>query len=134
MVRPFALCFVTYYPDKDLFIRIKRALEEGYIIYIWDNTPSDEKTYLNFKENNLFIYGNGINTGVGFALNKLLNLVHSDGFNLALYFDQDTLFSVDSLKWIYKWLNYHGMHIDETAVMLLMMGLRLVVQYWQRYH
>ena len=96
MVKTFALCFVTYYPDKDLFTRIKCALEEGYIIYIWDNTPSDEKPFHNFKENNLFIYGNGINTGVGFALNKLLNQVHSDGFNLALYFDQDTLFSIDS--------------------------------------
>ena len=117
MVKPFALCFVTYYPDKDLFTRIKCALEEGYIIHIWDNTPSDEKPFHNFKENNLFIYGNGINTGVGFALNKLHNHVHGDGFNLALYFDQDTLFSIDSLKWINKWLNYNGMNIDETAVL-----------------
>ena len=117
MVKSFALCLVTYYPNKDLVTRIKSALLGGYTVYIWDNTPSGNNHFHNFKENCLFIYGNGTNTGVGFALNKLLNHVHSDGFNLALYFDQDTLFSIGSLKWINKWLNYNQRNIDETAVL-----------------
>ena len=116
MVSPIALCFVTYYPHKDLLTRIKGALRDGYTVYIWDNTTNGDKIFHNIKEDNLFIHGNGINKGVGFALNKLLFQVHSEFFNLALYFDQDTLFSMESLKWIKNWLNHNELNSNETAV------------------
>jgi rhamnosyltransferase len=117
MVRPFALCFVTYYPHRDLLTRIKGALKDGYTVYIWDNTPSGDKLFHNIKEDNLFIHGNGINKGVGFALNKLLTHVHNELFSLALYFDQDTLFSTAGLSWIMNWLNHNELNIKETAVL-----------------
>lgn len=117
MYNTFALCIVTYYPNEDIYTRIKDYLEFGNTIYVWDNTPNGDTIFHNHKENNLVILGTGINVGIGFALNKLLNQIHSDGFRLALYFDQDTLFTVKSLQWIQNWSSHNEATIKDTAVL-----------------
>lgn len=99
-----AICLVSYYPDKDLLERIEFTLQDGYSVFVYDNTPSDTSFFSALSMPNFTLLANGKNEGMGVALNVLLKFVKELGFSRALYFDQDTVFTLGSLRWIDEYL------------------------------
>ena len=95
---------VTYYPNIETIDRIEMLYENGFDFLIFDNTPGESFWPINLVQN---VIRFGENQGLGIALKCLGQTSFSRGFSHLLYFDQDIVFSFDSLNWIYKWYTHN---------------------------
>ena len=101
---PFCICIVTHYPSPLCLERIHQ-LALAWPLYVFDNTP-EPATEL--KENpSVYFFHEGANKGLGHAMHVLLKAVHEQGWDWAVYFDQDTQFEGQSLLWMIDWMNQH---------------------------
>lgn len=107
MNHPFALCVVTYYPEEHLKKRLMMAVEQGYAVYVYDNTPGGCGWCESEGLTSVYWLGNGENLGMGIGLNQLMATVFEEGFNGAFYVDQDTDFTDRTLSWIDHFLEIH---------------------------
>jgi hypothetical protein len=99
-----AISFVTYYPDRGVLDRIGFALELGFSVFVFDNTPGGSEVFKNAEQENLFLMGSGKNVGLGMALHKMMQAIAEKGFWSVFYFDQDTLFTKATMEWLKQWL------------------------------
>ncbi|HOI32665.1 MAG TPA: hypothetical protein PLC47_07860 [Bacteroidales bacterium] len=96
---------MTYHPDQGFFERLQSVLDAGYEVIVYDNTEVPDAGFENnagYRNLKLFQYGQ--NAGLGKALKVLMMAAKEKSFEFALYFDQDTLFSLQSLRYITAWL------------------------------
>ena len=99
-----AIGIVTHFPNQDTLDRISMCKAQGLPLYLYDNTPNDSikkqavVTDLNSK---------GQNNGIGVALYTLTQKAYEDGWEYFLYFDQDVIFSHDTISWIEQWLTHY---------------------------
>ncbi len=107
MNHAFALCVVTYRPEEHLKDRLLMAIEQGYSVYVFDNTPGGCNWMHLAGLKSAKWLGNGENVGLGKGLNQLLLTVQGDGFRGAFYVDQDTDFKENTLSWIDHFLDMH---------------------------
>lgn len=103
----FVITMVTYFPDDQLMERVEAFLKKGYTFWIFDNTPNGSANLAPIRhyENCVFLNLPQGNVGLGPALNMLFKKVYAAGYSHLMYFDQDTLFGLDSIHWILQW--YH---------------------------
>jgi rhamnosyltransferase len=94
----FPLGFVLYKPSLDSINRITEYANMGIIIFIYDN--SETSNYQLIKQKNIYYFTNKKNEGISFALDFLSKKILEYNFNYFLFFDQDTIFSFDTLKYI----------------------------------
>jgi rhamnosyltransferase len=94
------------------------VLDAGYEAIVYDNTDEPVAGFENLVEyNNLKLFQNGQNAGLGKALNLLMRYAQEKAFAFALYFDQDTLFSLQSLRYIAMWLDeFYGQYDGFAAI------------------
>lgn len=107
MNHAFALCVVTYYPEEHLRDRLLMAVEQGFDVYVYDNTPGGCGWSERKGLTSVCWLGNGQNVGMGMGLNQLMSTVFDAGFNGAFYVDQDTDFTESTLSWIDHFLERH---------------------------
>ena len=114
----FPVCFVTYYPDQGFFERLQLVLDAGYKVIVYDNTDEPVLGFDKFvKENTLELFRDGHNAGLGEALKFLMGNAKQYDFTAALYFDQDTRFSLRSLRYISSWMDkFFDQHQDFAAI------------------
>lgn len=92
-----AVAFVLYHPPLEIVSRIELLRRAGLRTYLWlnSNLPAEIETsdcvLLNTSENNV---------GLGKAFVALLERAKTDGYQQLLYFDQDTVFTGESLGFI----------------------------------
>lgn len=100
---------VTYHPSKQTCDRIKMLANENIPFLVYDNTPGE-----NIWADDLlpFIVRNGINEGLGVALNSLGRAAQQANYTHMLYFDEDIIFDSHSLNWIKEWFKYHQPDIN----------------------
>jgi len=97
----FSIGFVVFYPNNSLLDRIFSAIELGYKIYIFDNSPSntmikefcDGSTSCSYQTS-------GKNVGLGIGISSICKRAFNDKFTGLLFFDQDTIFSKATLNFI----------------------------------
>jgi len=102
-LRTIAIGFITYHPPAALLERITLAVEAGFKVYLFDNSPEDArfKGLLGDLPLGSIEYScHGRNVGLGQALAKLCQQAYEDKFEAMLYFDQDTGFSGVTLDYI----------------------------------
>ena len=99
-----AIFFVTYYPDRGVLERIGLALESGFSVFVFDNTPGGAEVFKNYVQENLLLMGSGENVGLGMALHRMMQDIAEKGFSSVFYFDQDTLFTKATMDWLKQWL------------------------------
>lgn len=104
MITTPAISFVTYYPDRGVLDRIDFALESGFSVFVFDNTPGGSEVFKNEGQENFFLMGSGENVGLGMALHRMMQAIAENGFSSVFYFDQDTLFTMATMEWLKQWL------------------------------
>lgn len=101
--RKIAIGVVTYGKCESLFPRLKKAVEAGFDIYIFDNSPDVKETrmfcYDSLKESAKYITC-GKNIGLGYGISALCAQAYYDSFKAMLFFDQDTIFNNSTLDYI----------------------------------
>lgn len=103
MHRKIAIGVITYKADKATLERLLLALNSGFSVYLYDNSPED-KRIRSFAERNIDVqyYTCGKNAGLGYGLSTLCAQAYADNVSALLFFDQDTIFSVETLEFIEK--------------------------------
>jgi rhamnosyltransferase len=94
-----AIGIVLYCPDEGVIKKINIINELGLEVFIFDNSPINK---LSFDSVKVHYLGNDKNPGLGVGLKKITSIAHDKGFDSMLYFDQDTLFSEETIKFVLK--------------------------------
>jgi rhamnosyltransferase len=104
-----ALGIITYKPGQNLIARLGATLQAGYSIYLFDNSPEDDSARKLAGENaTKIVYMTcGKNAGLGFALASICARAYYDGCQVLLFFDQDTVFTSDTLDFIRGFYEQH---------------------------
>ena len=92
---------VTYHPDESLVKRIDQMIDLGFRVYVFDNSPADEKYTKAIKnDTNICYLTAGKNVGIGYSLATLCATAHAHGYQRLLFLDQDTGISARTLEFI----------------------------------
>ncbi|MDE3236492.1 MAG: glycosyltransferase [Bacteroidota bacterium] len=98
-----AIGLVIYNCEPNLLKRISQALQLGYSVYVYDNSP-EKDFFRNFSKgkSNLRYFTCGKNVGLGIAMSTVCAQAYYDNFYGLLFFDQDTVFSSETIDFISK--------------------------------
>lgn len=102
MSRKIALGFVAYHPALSLNSRISMALDAGFMVYLFDNSPGidDQSIFGPLIAKGLRYSSLGINAGLGVGISRICSQAYEDNQSALLFFDQDTIFSYETLHFI----------------------------------
>jgi rhamnosyltransferase len=102
-----ALGFVIYNSDDSFLNRIIESSNNNFIIYLFDNTPfkNDLKEKIKFLQN-IKYFTCGKNAGLGFGISTVTSNAYYDGFEFLMFFDQDTLFTINTLDYVSNKLDF----------------------------
>ena len=103
MAKKIAVGFVVYNPNENLILRMKNALSSDFELYIFDNSPDDStvRSFCNNRKNIKYVTC-GKNVGLGLGISTVCALAYYDAHTALLFFDQDTVFSRETLLFIEK--------------------------------
>jgi hypothetical protein len=105
-----AVGMIIYNPSQSLLLRLQETLNAGYNIYIFDNSP-ENAIVRDFVKNatktspQISYLTCGKNAGLGFGLASVCAQAYYDSFSALLFFDQDTTFNSDTLRFICTFYN-----------------------------
>lgn len=100
-----AIGIITYNPESSVVKRLSDTISSGYKIYIFDNSP-DNSIVRDFAYSNADVRSQityltcGKNVGLGFGLSAVCAHAYYDSFPALLFFDQDTVFSAETLDYV----------------------------------
>lgn len=100
----YPLAFVLYNPSQKAINRIIDFANKGCTIYIYDNSSSTNEELS--KTKNISYFSKNINHGLSYSLNFLCEIISKNSFNKFLFFDQDTIFTLDTLNYIQDFTNF----------------------------
>jgi rhamnosyltransferase len=101
----FAVGMVVYSPPVDMFPRLEMLSNEGFTIYIYDNSPEKPITRRCVRGlKNVKYSTSGKNVGLGIGLSTVCAEAYSDSFEAMLFFDQDTVFDLRTIEFIGNFL------------------------------
>lgn len=97
----YAVGLVIYHPEESLFKRIDQIIEQGFQVYVFDNSPFEEKYAQTIKNyTSIFYLTAGKNVGLGYSLSTLCATAYAHGYEKLLFLDQDTGISSRTLEFI----------------------------------
>ena len=97
----YAVGLVIYHPDESLLKRVDQMIGVGFKIYVFDNSPSEEKYTQAIKNDaNVFYMTAGKNVGLGLSLSTICATAYYHGYQKLLFLDQDTGISTMTLDFI----------------------------------
>lgn len=96
----FPIAIVLYNPSNSTIDRILYFLDKGITFYIFDNSKVSNETLLNFNNSNLSYYTVNENLGLSYSINYLCEKALESKFKSLLFFDQDTIFKIETLNYI----------------------------------
>jgi len=101
MTRQIALGFVIYRPEVSLLSRVQRAIESGFDVYIFDNSPQQALVRSFCAEQERAHYFTcGKNLGLGFGISFVCAQAFYQNHSALLFFDQDSIFKEETLNFI----------------------------------
>lgn len=99
--RKIALGIIVYNASETTSLRIQNALDLNFFVYLFDNSPEQALLRALSEKNEALKYLTcGKNVGLGYALSNLCSTAYYDGFSALLFFDQDTVFTEETLIFI----------------------------------
>lgn len=118
MLRKFAIGFVIYNISDGQIKRICEASHLGFPVYVYDNSP-EKVISLEFARNrggaNYLTCGRNVGLGLGMA--TVCAQAYADGYSALLFFDQDTIFNIETLNFIQKfYLDHQDLSAKYSAV------------------
>ena len=108
MSRRLALGFVIYRPETGFLNRVQRAIESGFDVYIFDNSPEQDlvRNFCADKAKARYITA-GKNLGLGFGVSSVCAQAYYQGHSALLFFDQDSIYSEETLSFIEAYYSEH---------------------------
>jgi rhamnosyltransferase len=101
-----AFGFVLYNPEQSSYARIRLLNDLGYKIYIYDNSPDTCNIGLDCRDlSNVDYTTAGKNLGLGVALSTICAQAYYDSYENILFFDQDTIFSTETISFVHKFID-----------------------------
>lgn len=110
MNRDIALGVVTYKPDRTLIRRLQLAIEHGYSVYVFDNSPEDgliREFCRQWRSAGATYLTCGKNVGLGFGISSVCAHAFYDAHFALLFFDQDTIFDGSTLQFVADFYAHH---------------------------
>lgn len=96
-----AIGFVLYNPTEKTLERIRICIANSYKVYVFDNTPNTTFFKDELKKNKgIQYYTLDKNVGLGISISMITVGAYYDNFTYLLFFDQDTIFNLDTLSFI----------------------------------
>mgnify|MGYP000120117125 FL=1 len=96
-----AIGFVLYNPSVKVLDRIRICILNGYKVYVFDNTPATTFFRDELKQDeSVNYYTLDVNVGLGVSISMITVNAFYDKFTYLLFFDQDTVFNLDTLLFI----------------------------------
>lgn len=121
----YAVGLVIYNPEESVFKRIDQMIELGFRVYVFDNSPDDEKyTQAILNNPNVFYLTAGKNIGLGYSLSTLCATAYAHGYHKLLFLDQDTGISGRTLDFIAVYLQTLPDEIKQQYAALVFNGNR----------
>ncbi len=101
MCRKIAVGVIVYKAEQETLNRLKQAVSSGFDVYLYDNSP-DEYSAKEFSKTceKIKYYTCGKNAGLGIGLSTICAQAYSDNIEALLFFDQDTVFNVETLEFV----------------------------------
>ena len=96
----FPIAIVLYNPTDSTIDRILYFIEKGIIFHIFDNSQITNEKLSNFNHPNLSYYTFNKNLGLSYSINYLCEKALINNSKTLLFFDQDTIFKMESLNYI----------------------------------
>ena len=99
-----AVGFVLFH-ESNFKEKIDIVAKSGFIIYIYDNSPDSKfaRGYIQDEYKNCIRYfTSGVNAGLGVAMSTICAHAYYDKFEALLFFDQDTIFTRETLDFVYQ--------------------------------
>lgn len=97
---------ILFKPHQSTYSRLKIALDYGYELYIFDNSPGiNTKLFVEENIKNIRYFTFEKNVGIGPALRLMCSTAYFVGNQNLLYFDQDTIFNNETLNYILGFIN-----------------------------
>lgn len=101
--RHIAVGVVIYRPERTLLSRLQLALDSGFDIYVFDNSPEHGEVRSFCKAGANCSYATvGKNMGLGVGISAVCAQAYYDSHSALIFFDQDTVFTEDTLLFIDK--------------------------------
>jgi rhamnosyltransferase len=106
----FPIALVLYNPTSSTLNRILNFIDLGIKFYVFDN--SNIKSNILSSINNINYYCDNTNHGLSYSLSYLCQNIKNDSYDYFLFFDQDTIFTFDTLKYIDSFIIYKNVKKD----------------------
>ena len=100
-----AIGIITYNPEESVVKRLSDTVKSGYKVYVFDNSPDNSiiRDYVHSDDearSHITYLTCGKNAGLGFGLSAVCAQAYYDAFPALLFFDQDTVYSTETLDYI----------------------------------
>ena len=101
MNRTVAIGFVVYHPKPILMARVALALDSGFSVFVFDNSPSqgDIRDFCKGRVHCSYVTC-GKNVGLGIGLSAICAQAYYSDFRALIFFDQDTVFRESTLAFV----------------------------------
>jgi hypothetical protein len=96
----FPIAIVLYKPTDSTINRILELLEKNIVFYVFDNSNYVNDVLSGMNNNNLNYYSFNKNFGLSYSIDYLCKVAISNHNNYLLFFDQDTIFKLETLEFI----------------------------------
>jgi rhamnosyltransferase len=119
----YAVGLVIYHPEESVFKRIGQMINLGYRVYVFDNSPNNDKyTHAIKNDSNIFYVSAGKNVGLGYSLSTLCATAYAHGYQRLLFLDQDTGISGNTLEFIRQYSSTLPFEVERQYAALVFNG------------
>ena len=108
MIRSIALGFVIYNPEDSFLSRVRMAVESGFDVYVFDNSPERRSLEgMADGEGRIKYLTCGKNHGLGLGVSAVCAQAYYENHSALVFFDQDSIFNEKTLNFIEKFYVEH---------------------------
>jgi rhamnosyltransferase len=102
-----ALGFILFNPSKDSVKRIVDTAITGYEIFVFLNSKLEDEALLKLKSvSSIHVFDYNSNQGLSTGLSSVCNAAFINKNKGLLYFDQDSIFTFDTLDYVKKYFSF----------------------------
>ena len=111
-----SLGFVVFNQEEALLERLELASQAGFSLYIFDNSPekSSVRDFCAARED-CYYFTCGKNVGLGYGISMICAQAYYDNYSTLLFFDQDTVFSNETLNFIEQYFRINRRVLGEYS-------------------
>lgn len=120
-----AVGFIVYKPELSFYERLNLINAAGIPFFIYDNSPEFGETKCLADSYSLARYlSSGKNAGLGVGLSDLCQVACKENFEVVLFFDQDTVFNLETISYIKNYLHKFKLDLEVNYSAIAFSGVQ----------